>query len=64
LLKSAIPWVSLFEAARTVSSVPVNLSVKSLLCSEKSSPSLSDGCPVTILYPQRLFVVFGVYIAG
>ena len=27
LLKSAIPWVSLFEAARTVSSVPVNLHI-------------------------------------
>lgn len=27
LLKSAIPWVSRFEAARTVSSVPVNLRI-------------------------------------
>ena len=27
LLKFAIPWVSLFEAARTVSSVPVNLCI-------------------------------------
>jgi hypothetical protein len=29
LLKPAIPWVSLFEAARTVSSVPVNLQISS-----------------------------------
>ena len=39
------------------------LSVKSLFNSEKSSPSLSDGWPVTILYPHKLFVAFGTCIS-
>uniref|UniRef100_A0A7C9D5Z0 Uncharacterized protein n=1 Tax=Opuntia streptacantha TaxID=393608 RepID=A0A7C9D5Z0_OPUST len=49
LFCSSIPWVSFFIVALDSSSTQVNLSVKSLKYSEKSSPILSEGWPVIIL---------------